>query len=124
MKRALIAAGLAALLGTSAHAARYSPMSGERLLQACTARSSALVGACDAYLDGVSDTITTYQISRPADGSKGAKLPGYICVPGHMTGPQLREAVVGWGKQHRNELRAQASAIVVRALLQLYPCPK
>ena len=116
------AALLAALAATPAHADRYSPLSGEKLMQVCTRGSTALVGACDAYIDGVSDAITSYQAARPQDGRKGAPLPAYICVPGHLTGPQLRQTVVAWGEQHRNELNGQASAVVIRALLQTYAC--
>ena len=122
MKAILAAAFLAALAATPLHAARYSPLSGERLMQVCTQGSGAQGGACIAYIDGVSDSITSYQAARPQDGSKGAALPAYICVPGHLTGPQLRDAVIAWAKQHGNELNGQASAVVIRALLQTYPC--
>lgn len=122
MKPVLAAAILAALAAAPAHADRYSPLSGERLVQACTGTNETLVSGCQAYIDGVSDAITSYQASRPENGSKGAPLPAYVCVPGHLTGPQLRDAFVGWARQHREELRAQASAVVIRALLQTYPC--
>jgi hypothetical protein len=116
------AALLAALATTPAHADRYSPLSGERLVQVCTGANETLVSGCQAYIDGVSDAVTSYQASRPADGKKGAPLPAYICVPGHLTGPQLREAFVAWARQHQGELHAQASAVVIRALFQTYPC--
>ncbi len=124
MKTVLAGAALLGALAVvpAAHADRYSPLSGEKLMQVCTRGSNALVGACNAYIDGVSDAITSYQAARPQDGRKGAPLPAYICVPGHLTGPQLRQAVVAWGEQHRNELNGQASAVVIRALLQTYPC--
>ncbi|MBV9750446.1 MAG: hypothetical protein JO157_16695 [Acetobacteraceae bacterium] len=126
MKTVLAGAALLGVLAVvpAAHAEgyRYSPLSGERLMYVCTKGSNALIGACNAYLDGVSDAITSYQAARPQDGRKGAPLPAYICVPGHLTGPQLRQAVVAWGEQHRNELNGQASAVVIRALLQTYPC--
>ena len=50
-----------------------------------------MVEACTAYIDGVSDAASFYQFLRPMDGSKGQRLPDYVCVPGPTTGPQLRE---------------------------------
>ena len=123
MKLALAGAALiGALAAVPAHAARYSPLSGESLVRACTGGNEARVSECQAYIDGVSDTITSYQASRPEDGSKGAPLPAYICVPGRLTGPQLREEVISWLRQNQSGLRVQASVDVIRAFRALYPC--
>ena len=119
---AALLAALAAAPAAHAEGYRYSPLTGERLARLCSGTNETLVSGCQAYLDGVSDTITTYQATRPANGRKGAPLPAYICVPGHMSGPQLREAYVSWAKQHQDELGGQASAVVIRALLGTYPC--
>ena len=122
MKTALATALLVGAITMPAYADRYSPLSGERLLQTCSGSNETLVSGCQAYIDGVSDAITSYQASRPADGRKGQPLEAYVCVPGRLTGPQLREAFVTWARQHQDELRAQASAAVIRALLTTFPC--
>lgn len=103
---------------------RYTPISGETLMRLCTGRDAAKVRECDAYIDGVSDSVTSYQAARPENGSKGQPLPAYICVPGRLTGPQLRDGVVAWARQNRDELRRQASVVVIRALLETYPCQR
>ncbi len=124
MKIALAALVLTALAAGSAQAQRYSPLSGEKLIQICTARDRTMVEACTAYINGISDAIVAYQKSRPMDGSKGAALPAYICVPGTMSGVQLREGVVAWARQHRDVLPKQANFTVIGALRQSFPCQK
>ena len=80
------------------------------------------VEGCTAYIDGIADASAFYQRLRPADGSKGGALPGYICVPGPTTGVQLRQAVVDWYKKHAGEGQKQASGIVLRALDETFLC--
>ncbi len=101
---------------------RYTPITGEVLMRLCTGRDQTRVRECDAYIAGVSDAITSYQASRPESGSKGQRLAAYICVPGRLTGPQLRNAVVAWAKQNRDKLNEQASSFVIQALLGNFPC--
>jgi hypothetical protein len=101
---------------------RYTPISGASLMQICTGRDPVRARECDAYIAGVSDTITSYQAARPENGSKGQPLPAYICVPGRMTGPQLRQAVAAWAEQNRDGLRRQASVVVIEALRATFPC--
>ncbi len=60
---------------------------------------------------------------RPADGSKGEKLPDYVCVPGPTTGPQLRDTVVAWLRRHQESLRESAAQVTMRALNDTYLCP-
>ncbi len=122
MKTIAAAALLAALATLPAHAQRYSPLSGEKLMQICTGRDRTMVAACDAYISGVSDAIVDYQKARPADGSKGAALPAYICVPGTMSGVQLRQGIVAWARQHRDVLPKQASFTIIGALRDSFPC--
>ena len=127
--KAVLAAALAlagvALTAPAAHAQdteRYSPISGETLARLCSAREGAGPRQCEAYVSGVSDTITTYQAARPENGSKGQPLPDYICVTGKVTGPQLRDAFLSWAKQHRDQLNLQASVVVVKAFRDVFPC--
>lgn len=118
---ALLAVALAVLGGT-AQAQRISNITGGKLGNICVSKDKAMLEACDAYLDGVSDAVSFYQFLRPADGSKGAKLPDYICVPGPTTGPQLREAYVSWLKKHPDAQRQSAAQATMRALNDTYVC--
>ena len=109
----------AVLLAGTAHAERFSALNGTKLVEICTARDAT---DCTSYIEGISDTVSFYQRLRPADGSKGGKLPAYVCVPEGVTGIQLREQVVGWAKQHPDLMGRQASGVVLRALDGLYAC--
>jgi len=112
---------LAACAG-SAHAERFSALDGGRLISLCTGRDKGVVADCTAYINGVSDAVGFYQNLRPADGSKGGKLPAYICLPPAITGVQMRDAVVGWARSHPESQRLQASGVVLRALHDSFKC--
>lgn len=101
---------------------RYTPISGQTLARLCAANEGVGSRQCEAYISGVSDTITTYQAARPESGSKGQPLPDYICVKAGATGPQLRQAYLSWAGQHRDQLNFQASVAVVRAFRDIFPC--
>ena len=105
-----------------AYAERFSALDGNKLVSICTGRDKGVQGDCTAYIEGISDTASFYQRVRPADGSKGGKLPAYICVPTAVTGVQMREAVVAWAKAHPDTLKLQASGVVLRALHETYKC--
>ena len=122
--RTFLLAGVAVfLLGGGAQAQRMSNLTGAKLVELCTSRDARLVEGCTAYIDGIADTAAFYQRLRPVDGSKGEKLPGYVCVPGPTTGVQLRTGVVDWYRKHTDQANRQASGIVLRALDELYVCP-
>ncbi len=106
----------------SAHAERFSAIDGNRLVSLCTARDRGVVAECTAYINGVSDAASFYQNLRPADGSKGGKLPAYICLPTAITGVQMRDSVVGWARAHPESQRLQASGVVLRALHDTFKC--
>ena len=110
------------LAAGSAHAERFSSLDGTKLVSLCTGRDKGVVGDCTAYIEGISDTASFYQRIRPADGSKGGKLPAYLCIPTAVTGVQLREAVVSWAKAHPDSMKLQASGVVLRALHDNYKC--
>ena len=116
---ALLAAGSAA---APAHAERFSRVDGNKLVQICTSKDKGVVADCTSYLEGVSDSVSFYQKVRPADGSKGGKLPAYICVPEATTGVQMREALLAWAKANGDKLNLQASGVVIRALQDTYKC--
>ncbi len=106
-----------------AQAQRMSNLTGQKLVEMCSGRDARLVEACTAYIDGIADSSAFYQRLRPADGSKGAALPGYICIPKDVTGVRLRESVVQWFRNHSDQANRQASGIVLRALDETYLCP-
>ncbi|MGI4952269.1 MAG: Rap1a/Tai family immunity protein [Janthinobacterium lividum] len=126
--KTLLLAGIAGLaltvsMGGAAQAQRMSNLTGAKLVELCTSKDAKLVSGCTAYIDGIADTSAFYQRLRPADGSKGEKLPGYICVPGPVTGVELRQGVINWYKSHTDQANRQASGIVLRALDEMYLCP-
>ena len=121
MKILVVAATCLVTLGATAHAQRVSNISGGKLGEICTSKSSALLEACSAYLDGISDAISFYQHLMPSDGSKG-KLPDYVCVPGPTTGPELRQKYVSWLRQHSEAQRQPAAQAAIRALNDSFKC--
>lgn len=123
MRTLLLAAVFAALAGGSAHAQREARINGQKLADLCQAKDKLAVEACTAYIDGVADGIAFYQRLLPADGSKGGKLPNYVCVPAATTGVQMRETVVAWFKRHPERANQQASGVVINALNETYLCP-
>lgn len=122
MKTLLLAAALVAMAG-SANAQRFSNLTGAKLIEFCTSKEPRHVEGCTAYIDGIADTSAFYMRLRPQDGSKGALLPGYICIPPSTTGVQLRTAVMDWFKKHADQGQRQASGIVLRALDETFMCP-
>ena len=123
IKTILLAALAVAALGGTAQAQRMSNLTGQKLVELCTSKDARQVEGCTAYIDGIADTAQFYQRLRPADASKGAALPGYICVPGPTTGVQLRATIISWYRNHQDQANRQASGIVLRALDEVYVCP-
>ena len=123
MKRLALAMAALCAAGT-AQAERFSALNGAKLVELCTSKDRGIQTDCTAYIEGISDTVSFYQRLRPADGSKGAALPEYICVPTQETGVQVREKVVAWAQGNQGMLaNTQASGIVLRALNASYACP-
>jgi hypothetical protein len=124
MKALLLGAVALLAFGGAAQAqGRISNITGAKLMETCTSRNPAVLEACTAYIDGVSDAASFYQFLRPVNGSKGPRLPDYICVPGATTGPQLRETVVSWMRAHPDAARESAAQVTMRALNDTYLCP-
>lgn len=120
---ALAILAAATLAGTGpAHAQRQSGKTGQMLAQLCTGDASG-IDACDAYISGIADAAYFYQELRPADGSKGARLPGYICIPPAVTGTQLRGVVVEFTRKRADQAGRAAGGVVLRALDDAYHCP-
>ena len=109
-------------IGGTAQAQRFSNITAGRLGDLCISQNRGQLEACTAYLDGVSDAISFYQRLQPSDGSRGGKLPDYVCVPGPTTGPQLRETYVAWLRKHRDAQQQPAANAAMRALNDTYLC--
>jgi len=114
MKYALFAALL--VTGT-AHAERFSKITGDKLIEICSSSASE---TCTAYIDGVSDAASLYQKLRPINGSRGPRLPAYLCVPTEATGMELKEIVVSFGHSHTGFNTAER--LVLDALRAKWPC--
>ncbi len=111
------------VLSSTAHAQREARITGQKLVDLCRSTDRTALEACTAYIDGIADTVGFYQRLRPADGSKGGKLPAYICIPAATTGAQMRDTVINWFKAHPDRATQQASGIVLNALNTTYLCP-
>ena len=124
VKTAMLAAAVLAaplVLGGGAHAQRTSNINGTRLATICSSRDAKQIEGCEAYVTAVTDSATVYQKLRPADSGPGA-LPGYLCIPGQVTGAQLRQKYVDWMRDHRDQGERVAAGTVLSAMLELYPC--
>ncbi len=109
-------------IGGTAQAQRFSNITAGNWAISASAENRGQLEACTAYLDGVSDAISFYQRLQPSDGSRGGKLPDYVCVPGPTTGPQLRDAYVTWLRKHRDAQQQPAGQAAMRALNDTYLC--
>jgi hypothetical protein len=124
--RPIFLAGFAivALAGTAqAQTARESGLTGQTLVKLCTPADPKSVEACEAYINGVADAAYFYQVLRPANGTKGGPLPGYLCIPPSTTSQQLREKVVAFVQKKATEGERAANGVVLRALNDSYACP-
>lgn len=119
--RAPLLAGVALMLTAGAAAAqRVTKVDGARLLEICTSSNRGLAMSCEAYIDGVSDTVTLYQEAAPRQGD--ARVPDTICVPPATTGGQLRDEVVSFLRQHADARPRPAAQVVTRVLRERHPC--
>jgi hypothetical protein len=110
---------LAASATGEAAETRMSKTDGAKLLSICTARAENLVQGCEAYLDGVADTVGVYQHEQQATPDKQAP---HICMPATVTGVQLRQVAVGYVQAHPADRGRFAALLVTRALGEAYPC--
>ncbi len=124
--RTVVIVALAALAFSStaqAQTARESGLTGQTLVKLCTPADPKSVEGCEAYINGVADSAYFYQVLRPANGSKGPPLPGYLCIPPPTTGAQLREKIVAYVQSKPDQGSRAASGVVLRALDEAYRCP-
>ena len=116
--------GLAALIvafGASeagaAQTERLTKLDGNRLLAVCDTRNPASARGCEAYIDGIADSLTI--ASRPINGAHPANS---ACIPPDLTAPQLRESLVSWLKANAKDRNHPAAEIVLHVLRENYPC--
>ena len=99
---------------------RSSGIDGAKLLSRCTSRAAPLAQGCTAYIEGVADTVGTYE--NAAEAAHVTAAESRICVPGPVTGTQMRDKVVGWLKAHPDDRGRSSGAIVVHVLRETWPC--
>ena len=119
---ALAGTASVALPLSPAQAQRVTALTGETLVKLCTSRNRTELEECTAYLSGVGDSIDFYQDLLPPDGSKGGRLPAYVCIPNTAKGADLRTAVLNWIRSHPDEARRTAQFIVPRAFHDSFRC--
>ena len=122
MIRPLLIAGALLCVIPVAHAQRFTPITARQLGEFCTGGDRVRAQQCESYIDAVADTAGFYQRLVPEDGSKGGKLPGYLCIPDNATGVTLRENFVRWLRGHGDAGTRQASGAVMDSLYVAYPC--
>ena len=93
MKLLLASLAVLAACAGSAHAERFSPIDGGKLVSLCTGRDKGVVADCTAYINGVSDAASFYQNLRPADGSKGCRRQLGQVAPGKPAPAGVRPRV-------------------------------
>jgi len=98
---------------------RQTRIDGTRLLKLCSTRGT--TQGCEAYIDGIADTISFYQRNSPI-GANGKPVAAGVCVPFDATARQLREVVVSWLQSNTAERGRRAADIVIHVLRQTYPC--
>jgi hypothetical protein len=125
MKRLALCAVLfsvcAAVVPAYATDIRMSKTDGNKLLSICTAKAPNLMQGCNAFIDGVADTIGVYQ--HLADKTDGApRLVERTCISDNATGQQLRDIVVQFLQAHAADRARYAALLSVQALHQAFPC--
>jgi hypothetical protein len=107
--RKLLVAGVAvaALMSGSAHAG--SGMTGNELLQECTAKGYDSQGYCLGIVFGF---VTGNTIEASSS----------ICIPEHVNRGQTRDVVVRYLQQHPEKRHLQIEMLLNDALAEAFPC--
>jgi hypothetical protein len=87
---------------------------GTDLLGACS-KDDFNIFKCYGYISGVIDNL---QLLQQANLIRGAN-----CIPGDATLGQLKDVVVKYAVQNPEERHQNASYLVMRAIVQAFPCP-
>lgn len=116
----LLVLGLLLTAGAAQADSAASPIDGNKLLARCTSDKPVLSQGCDAYVTGVADAVSDYEMA--AKLAKVTRAEDRICVPVGTTGTQLRKTVVDWLQAHPAERGRQAGVTVIHIYRQVYPC--
>lgn len=87
--------------------------SANQLRQRCLSNVSADASYCFAYITGVHDTVRAYEAWLNQRE---------FCVPRHVPQGDLREAFIGYLRDHASDVSGEAASVVVVALKIRYPC--
>lgn len=87
--------------------------SANQLRQRCLSNVAADASYCFAYITGVHDTVRAYEAWLNQRE---------FCVPRHVPQGDLREAFIGYLRDHSADLSGEAASVVVVALKIRYPC--
>ncbi|MBV1834100.1 Rap1a/Tai family immunity protein [Novacetimonas pomaceti] len=112
-----VGAGLLPLSG--AQAQRVSRMPASQLGTMCTRASG--TGLCDSYISGVADAVALGHLFE-RNAEKDDKDVAAFCIAPATTLTEMRGKVVGWMKDHRDQLSRPAGEAVFTALHESYPC--
>ena len=91
---------------------------GRQLLAACDSRNLFETADCLGYITGIADALGAFQ---PVLGTRFA-VPPVVCLPAGITRGTLRDVAVTHLRQAAARDGQSASALVVEALMQSYPC--
>ena len=116
----LVAASVLAigLMTPLAHAQRVSKITGEKLLQTCSASRGKLV--CEAYISGVADGIA--RMEKDMTRAQGQSFAGATCIPTETTITQLHSTVVSYLRAHPETQSGPAAIPAFDALHDAFPC--
>jgi hypothetical protein len=84
---------------------------GGDLLNQCQIANNLAVIACHLYVEGIMDVLA----ENPVGGSRA-------CLPADTDSETAVPVVVGWLKQHEDQLKKRGSDVVAQALAEKYPC--
>ena len=87
--------------------------SANQLRQRCLSNVAADASYCFAYITGVHDTVRAYEAWLNQRE---------FCVPRHVPQGDLREAFIGYLRDHASDVSGEAASVVVVALKIRYPC--
>jgi hypothetical protein len=93
-------------------------MTGQQLLAACGSANIFESADCLGYITGIADAVGAFQ---PVLGERFA-VPAVVCLRAGVTRGELRSVVVAHLREEPAREAASASALVVEALMQTYPC--
>ena len=109
----MLAAAIAYSGGTDA-AAGNSFEGGNGLYGVCSTPQLGEQGYCLGYVVGTLDTLF--------DAQEKGTMPQLVCVPGNVSGNQVRDVVVNYLAGHPEQRHFAASSLVLRALSMAFPC--